>query len=331
MASNSSNAKDDDFIEFKKYATETFAILKNEIENLKEKQPTNQAVESQNTVIDVLKAEIEFLRNENKELTNIIKQKIPQQQQNFENNSFWEKSKSKHTSPNTNTRFTPFNLPLKNRFNPLEVSPRTHPRSPTPHSAPPSPKIPTIPGHKTYAETVKKTRENVIVFSDSMTKRIRPSEFNKHTPQHKTFFKSFSGVNTKALHSYTDYTLSSYNHDIAVIHVGTNDLSPRRGNEYLNENQIAQQIINIAKNCQSKGVKKVVISSIIKRSDKNMEHRRVLTNKEVERMCKDSGFIFLNNDNIGTDKLYQDGIHLSDEGLKLFADNLIGILHFCSN
>ena len=44
-------------------------------------------------------------------------------------------------------------------------------------------------------------------------------------------------------------------------------------------------------------------------------------------MCRQNGFKFLDNSNIPKHQLWKDGIHLSDQGICTFADNLIQIIN----
>ena len=51
--------------------------------------------------------------------------------------------------------------------------------------------------------------------------------------------------------------------DIAVIHGGYNDISPRQNQEKLAEKEIAKKIISISSDCRDKGVNEIIISSLI--------------------------------------------------------------------
>ena len=170
-------------------------------------------------------------------------------------------------------------------------------------------------------------KKKAVIFSDSMARRISSREFNRHTPNQQTLFRSFPGANCKSLQSYVEPTLNEESVDTVAIHIGTNDLSPRPNTQApLTDAQIAHEIQMIAAKCKSLGTRNVIISSIIPRQDPNIDQRRINVNLMLREMCGKNNLIYLNNDNIDKSRLWKDGLHLTNEGIAEFAANLSAVI-----
>ena len=83
-----------------------------------------------------------------------------------------------------------------------------------------------------------------------------------------------------------------------ILHIGSNDITKTNYDNF-NAEDLAQQIVNIAKKCKSFGVNNIAISSIVMR--KNMSISKIIkkVNEEIFRMCAANGFHFICNDMIG--------------------------------
>ena len=106
----------------------------------------------------------------------------------------------------------------------------------------------TIPGYSSYA-TVSKFGKKVFVVGDSHVKGIKRLNFNKEFRSGKTFFRSFSGANSKQLNHYIIPTLVEDKPD-----VGINDILSNA-----NDTELANGKINIGLDCKNHGVSKVFI------------------------------------------------------------------------
>ena len=65
---------------------------------------------------------------------------------------------------------------------------------------------------------------------------------------------------------------------------------------------------------------------IIPQRDDESDQRRMNVNNMLKTKCQQNGFTYLDNSNIPKHLLWKDGIHLSDGGVCVFANNLINIL-----
>ena len=160
-----------------------------------------------------------------------------------------------------------------------------------------------------------------------MTKRVNVKRFNTLIPNCQSYFQSFDGAISKELNHYVEHQLKNDKQDLAIIHVGTNDLSPRPQKPALSDAEIVSEIEQIGVKCKSSGIRDIIISSIITRRDVDVESRRCHVNSLVKSMCEKNNFIFLSNENILRSHLWKDGLHLSNRGLCVLADNFINVIN----
>ena len=86
-----------------------------------------------------------------------------------------------------------------------------------------------------------KTQKSVIILGDSMVKHINGWEISKRLQSDcKVYVKQFSGAKTKCMKDYMNPSLRE-NCDHFILHVGTNDLNPKRSPEL-----IAKSIVDLA-------------------------------------------------------------------------------------
>ena len=104
---------------------------------------------------------------------------------------------------------------------------------------------------------------SIKVLCDSIPKGIRSREFsNCFNYNGKAHIKSFPGSTTKQLNYYSVPTLSEEKPEIAILHVGINDMQSDRENT-TPDDEIASEIIKIEKKCIASGVQKVFVSSLV--------------------------------------------------------------------
>ena len=118
-------------------------------------------------------------------------------------------------------------------------------------------KKPTSPSHK------KSSKENIIVFGDSIPNFSKSSknEINRKLVSRGTAkFKYFPGATSKDLLQYIDSTLEDQIFNVAIIHVGTNDIL-NNGQDAIN--YLLENIQKMVKKCESYGIEKVLISGLI--------------------------------------------------------------------
>ena len=58
-----------------------------------------------------------------------------------------------------------------------------------------------------------------------------------------------------------------------------------------------------------------------------MEKRRTELNALLKDMCYDLGYIYIDNNNIEHEHLFNDGVHLNQEGSYILAKNILHALN----
>ena len=91
---------------------------------------------------------------------------------------------------------------------------------------------------------------------------------------------------------------------------------------------LANKIIAIGEYCKSTGVSNVFISSLLVTA--NFRHTQLIRqiNDILKTLCVQHGFIYIDNDNISQNFLFEDGIHLVNAGRNILANNIIRALNF---
>ena len=84
----------------------------------------------------------------------------------------------------------------------------------------------------------------------------------------------------------------------------------------------------IGKKCAMFGVKDVVVSSIVLQRQFNLTKIIRQVNDLLKGKCKENNFHFVCNDNVTREYLWRDDIYLNNEGIRIFAGNLIDYLNY---
>ena len=166
--------------------------------------------------------------------------------------------------------------------------------------------------------------KKVLFLGDSHLRRINKNRLNNSFKNAKCVIKSFSGAKIDDLQHYAIPPLEQEKPDIAVIHVGSNNVTyDNLGDD---PNVIAEKIIQIGQRCIEYGVKDVIISSIfVKHSLKLSAFIRKI-NDELRVLCELCNFKFVSNDNIIRKHLCGDGVHLTTSGTNILAGNIVDFI-----
>lgn len=171
-------------------------------------------------------------------------------------------------------------------------------------------------------------KQNVLIFGDSITKRLSPAKLSDSSISTK--IRSRPGATTESLNKQVkeikiDDKELIKSANIVIIHVGTNDVS-----NGVSPQQIISNLKEIAGNVKSVNSNVVIsFSSILPRRSEKVVNDIVLSvNKEIETMCKLSGYNYLDNDPfILKDgrvqfSLFSDHVHLNTYGGRLFGNHI---------
>ena len=179
-----------------------------------------------------------------------------------------------------------------------------------------------VPGNTTYNEAVKHGKKTYVM-GTSMLKGIQRNDFNSNLNKCSARFRPFIGATLKQMETYVKPTLTDDTPDVLILHIGCNDV----GNRNLTDNDIAEWIVKIGKYCKESGVNYVFISSLVCRAQFTLDKKVKSINNILKNICLENGLGFIDNKNICTDDLYEDGMHLNDDGKIKLAKNFIYVLN----
>ena len=166
-------------------------------------------------------------------------------------------------------------------------------------------------------------RPTVSLVGDSIIKGIRKQEINRNVRQMNTFVKTFPGATTDDMESYIIPTLRR-EPDYLIKHCGTNDL--RRDEPEV----IAKKITKLAINSK-KTIRNVAVSSILARGDSDlMEGKRLQVNSILEESLAGNQISFIRHETLDQNwqyLLFEDGIHLNNEGTHVLGSSFVNYLN----
>ena len=133
----------------------------------------------------------------------------------------------------------------------------------------------------------------------------------------KAFYRFFPGATSRDFFHYVKPALQDpqTNFDIAILHMDINGILILGSTG----ETVSNSILHIPNQCKNYGVKEVSISSVtcttLLNSDLINDVNNALQNK-----CQTSGYQFIDNNNITTEKLWKDGIHLANSGKSIIIN-----------
>ena len=193
----------------------------------------------------------------------------------------------------------------------------------------PNPVINLHPEREKEFSNIKASNENnhhnnkkIRILCDSIPKGIRIKEFNRYIKYGYARIKSFPGTTINQLNNYYSIpTLKEEKPEIVILHVGINDLLSNRENN-TPEDKIAEEIINIGRKCKDHGVETVFISGIT--FCKNVDRLVIVrVNQMIKIESEKNGFVYIDNKEINGEHIWKDGIHLQENGKIILANNFI--------
>ena len=184
-----------------------------------------------------------------------------------------------------------------------------------------------VPGPRNYSD-VTKDGEETIIFSNSITKGIRVRELNHwFDGEGALSFRRFPGGLSHHVKSHIPTYLEEVGPKSVIIQSGGNDLPSIRGN-LIPISDIASNIIESGEICRNYGAKNIFIAEVPVRLKSYIQERCHSLNALLKELCEQHDFTFLDNSNITTAHLYQDGVHLNNEGSDILANNYLSYLNY---
>ena len=125
--------------------------------------------------------------------------------------------------------------------------------------------------------------------------------------------KPFPGANTRAMEHYMKPPLELKPQRV-VLHIGTNDLKAKA------PHQVADAIVDLARQVENTSDAEVVISELVCRGDKYYDAVKEV-NKRLKKFCNQNQWVLIQHTNITDKGLNRGGLHLNAEGNKRFFKN----------
>ena len=135
-------------------------------------------------------------------------------------------------------------------------------------------------------------------------------EINRQIQGGRIHVKSVPGAKSTQLNHYVTPTLEEYSYDVAIIHVGINDIL--RSKHYHELDILPGSIIKVANICQKYNIEKIYISAILSSTRTNINILDI--NKKLRDLCMNYNFEFIDHQQTTTKFLWNHGIHLLDRG-----------------
>ena len=150
-----------------------------------------------------------------------------------------------------------------------------------------------------------KTKKKTVVIIDDSSRSL-----NQSLKEYFSVVKSFPGATTQDMKDYIKPTIAR-KPDMVILHTGRNDLRSKQ-----NPSDIANEIINLAKNINNSGTE-VSISLLIPRGDR-LSKKGKEVNRELQEKCTAENFAFILHKNINSKlDLFPDKLHPNkkDQGI----------------
>ena len=165
-------------------------------------------------------------------------------------------------------------------------------------------------------------KKKILVIGDSHVNRINRRKLNYSFKKAQCVVKPFSGAKIEDLEHYIIPNLKQQQPDIAVIHVGSNNVSYKILDT--DARLFAENIVEIGKKCVEYGVEHVVISSIFVKESIRLSSLILSINDVLCELCSTNNFHFISNGVIIFRKyLRGDGVHLREMRADIFASKIV--------
>ena len=179
----------------------------------------------------------------------------------------------------------------------------------------------TVPGNSSYANITNKGKK-VCLFGASIVQRINIRDFNNSLENKSAIKSCFPGATVSRGIYHMKPTLEEENPDIVVLSFGTNNLTKKK---HQTEEDIVNEIIQMVEECRNMGVNEIFVAGIIVR--RGFYNKVNVINNILERKASIFNFTYIDNNNITSHHLRNDGLHLEHEGTVILANNLINSLN----
>ena len=182
----------------------------------------------------------------------------------------------------------------------------------------------TVPGISSYLNVPKESKK-VCIYSDSIVKRMDMIDFNDMCNYNSSLKRPFPGCTAPQLTHFVKPSLQEDKPDIAIIHVGTNNLTGKTQTEV----EIFNEIMDVVNTCRNCDVTKIYVSALVCRP----LHQEKIDgiNRLLSQNAEKFDYCYIDNNNIKPFLLWRDGVHLKVNGIRILAKNFIDMVNSILN
>ena len=171
-------------------------------------------------------------------------------------------------------------------------------------------------------------KKNIPLFSDGMPRGMEMKHLNSQVKEGRLHLKAFPGAKANQLNHYVIPTLEEFDYHCAIIHIGINNILRSKDMSELKD--LLRKIMQIGTTCQRYNIGKVYVSSILPLTKTSSIGQ---INKIIKELCHKNNSVFIDHQNLTSNDLWVDGIHLTNSGKAIlargFAENVNEFL--CQN
>ena len=171
-------------------------------------------------------------------------------------------------------------------------------------------------------------KEQVVAVGDSNFKGLRCALVASHIrrPVYVSKF-AYHGATASHIRHYIDIALEK-KPDVLIIHAGTNDVWGRNRNDKCAED-IASELIDTALKAKQRGVRRVLILSVLPVRNPESNARATDINNILKILCREKDIQLIDNSNITLEYLRKDDdVHLNGWGFRELALNFAHYIDF---
>ena len=178
------------------------------------------------------------------------------------------------------------------------------------------------------------TKRTTMIIADSTPSKISINSIKENIDlsEEGVIFKRYPGHTAEEIAFYAPKPLSDIAPDQVVVIAGTNSLTRSiHQNGVVDEYEVVDGILEIARAARSYGAKKVYVSSILVR--RGNEYRRIVAkvNDLLYMACLAEHFVYMDQREITLAHLESDGLHPNYHGSAILKRNILSVFDTSSS
>ena len=167
-----------------------------------------------------------------------------------------------------------------------------------------------------------------MIITDSMAGKININQIkdNIDSSRESVIFKRFPGHSAEEMAFYAPKPLQDCKPEQVIVIAGTNSLTRALHEKgKIDEYEVVDSVLKIARAAVDQGAKKVYISGIMVRRGNQYRDAVSRVNNLMYMACLAENFVFMHQDDIRFEHISPDGIHLNYYGTAILKKNILSV------